>query len=679
MEGPVGSMAIVIVLSFFLLCSLPSHAGENIYTEDFTTTLYKDAAHTTAWWDTLTGELKLFPFVPTLAGSYDTPGSAYDVAVSGDHAFVADYGSGLQVIDISDPTSPALLGSYDTPGTALRVAVTGDYAFVADDASGLQVIDISYPTSPTLLGSYDTPGGARSVAVSGDHAFVADLSSGLQVIDISDPTSPALLGSYDTPGAARSVAVSGDHAFVADDASGLQVIQVFQSEVDTDNNIGQSLFVNALPDTIFGARLTTVQTDSVTWELSADGGVNWQGMVPDGSWNQMTVPGTDLLWRSTHTWAAPGINPGVTDLEIDWLLAAAPIGSIDDVPDDQGRLVNLSFTRSGYDFPGETAFPVVGYEIYRRLDDPLLARQVINQPAVSTDKVLDHPQLASFDPDRVRMLADRTFIVGSSSSAVGTLPPGIWEGVGGLLPTESDSYTLRVNTLIDSTASGAGWSVFVTVVHTSTPSVWYVSEPDSGYSVDNIAPAVPEGFGVAYNTGSGNQLSWDACPAADFQCFNVYRSSDPNFVPSPSDLVHSTTGTGWNDPDYDGWAVYYKVTALDFVGNESDPASAGTLTAVSEPVIPQTFGLYPNVPNPFNPTTSIRYDVPPSGGAVTLRIYDVSGRLVRTLVDGPQTAGQRTAVWNGRDNRGRSVASGVYFYRLQAPGYVKTLKMVLVQ
>jgi hypothetical protein len=660
------------------------------------------------------------PASPALLGNYDTPDYAYGVAVSGDYAFVADNYSGLQVIDISNPASPALLGTYDTPGNALGVAVSGDYAFVADRSFGLQVIDISNPAgptllgtcytpgwaegvavsgdyafvadeyflnvidisdpaSPTLLGSCDTPGDAVGVTVSGDYAFVADAESGLTVIDITDPGSPTLLGNYNTPGIAFDVAVSGDCAFVADDDIGLQVIHVFQSEVITDNNAARSLSLDASNGTICRARLTSTQTDSVNWELSADGGVHWQGIVPDGNWNQMAVLGTDLLWRSTHTWAAPGVNPGATQIEIDWFIAEASVYSIVDVPDDQGRSVSLSFTRSGYDFLDETAFPVVGYAIYRRLDDPLLMQQVINQPAVSRDEVLDFPQLASFAPDRVRRLADRTFVVGGSSSAAGTLPPGIWEGVGWVLPTQNDTYTARVNTLVDSTAGGTGWTAFVTAVHTSTPSVWYVSEPDSGYSLDNIAPAVPEGFAVAYNTGSGNHLSWDPCPDADFQYFKVYRSNDPDFVPAPTDLVYTTTGASWNDPEYDGWNVYYKVTALDFVGNESDPASAGTVTAVAGPVIPKTFGLYPNVPNPFNPTTVIRYDVPPSGGAVTLRIYDVSGKLVRTLVDGPQTAGQKTAAWNGRDNRGHSVASGVYFYQLQAPGYEKTLKMVLVQ
>jgi flagellar hook assembly protein FlgD len=85
------------------------------------------------------------------------------------------------------------------------------------------------------------------------------------------------------------------------------------------------------------------------------------------------------------------------------------------------------------------------------------------------------------------------------------------------------------------------------------------------------------------------------------------------------------------------------------------------------------------VPNPFNPRTAIHFDVPAGGGVVTIRIYDVTGRLVRTLVDGPQTAGQKTATWDGKDNRGGSVTSGVYFYRLQAPDYSKTLKMVLLR
>jgi parallel beta-helix repeat protein len=88
----------------------------------------------------------------------------------------------------------------------------------------------------------------------------------------------------------------------------------------------------------------------------------------------------------------------------------------------------------------------------------------------------------------------------------------------------------------------------------------------------------------------------------------------------------------------------------------------------------------PNYPNPFNPKTTIEYVVPDAGGAVRLAVYDLSGRLVRSLVDGEQPAGKHVAVWDGRDDRGRELGSGVYFYRLEIGGGYRTeRKMVLLK
>jgi hypothetical protein len=89
------------------------------------------------------------------------------------------------------------------------------------------------------------------------------------------------------------------------------------------------------------------------------------------------------------------------------------------------------------------------------------------------------------------------------------------------------------------------------------------------------------------------------------------------------------------------------------------------------------FRLQQNVPNPFNPVTKIAFDVPSGGAIVALRIYDVSGRLVRTLVDGYKPAGTRSVSWYGRDDQGRPVASGIYFYHLTAPSFSERKKMVL--
>jgi hypothetical protein len=102
-------------------------------------------------------------------------------------------------------------------------------------------------------------------------------------------------------------------------------------------------------------------------------------------------------------------------------------------------------------------------------------------------------------------------------------------------------------------------------------------------------------------------------------------------------------------------------------------------TGIAERIVPRAYALYQNIPNPFNPTTVIRYDVPEDGVSVALRIYDVSGRLVRVLVDARESAGSRYVTWDGKDSRGRNVASGVYFCSFEAGGFRQTRKMVLLR
>jgi hypothetical protein len=87
---------------------------------------------------------------PTLKGNYDTSGSARDVQVVGNYAYVADYYSGLQIIDISNPAAPTLKGNYNTSGIAQGVQIVGNYAYVADEAGGLQILDVSDFTNPSI-------------------------------------------------------------------------------------------------------------------------------------------------------------------------------------------------------------------------------------------------------------------------------------------------------------------------------------------------------------------------------------------------------------------------------------------------------------------------------------------------------------------------------------------------
>jgi len=102
--------------------------------------------------------------------------------------------------------------------------------------------------------------------------------------------------------------------------------------------------------------------------------------------------------------------------------------------------------------------------------------------------------------------------------------------------------------------------------------------------------------------------------------------------------------------------------------------------AVPTPVGGQTFAnrLEANMPNPFNPSTTIHYQLAESGPAA-LRIYDVSGGLVRTLVNRSHNVGSYETRWDGRDDRGLPAASGVYFYRLESNRFTQTRRMVLLK
>ncbi|MBF8294050.1 MAG: hypothetical protein HW389_595 [Bacteroidetes bacterium] len=107
-------------------------------------------------------------------------------------------------------------------------------------------------------------------------------------------------------------------------------------------------------------------------------------------------------------------------------------------------------------------------------------------------------------------------------------------------------------------------------------------------------------------------------------------------------------------------------------------SSSGLVSARNETGVPTVFELLQNYPNPFNPTTTIRYSVP-AQGRVRLRVFDLVGREVASLVDEEEASGSYLINWRGTDNYGRSLASGVYFYKLDGPGQQITKKLILLK
>jgi hypothetical protein len=150
-----------------------------------------------------------------------------------------------------------------------------------------------------------------------------------------------------------------------------------------------------------------------------------------------------------------------------------------------------------------------------------------------------------------------------------------------------------------------------------------------------------------------------------------------------SQSVSTEQGAEFFSSGFEFLAQVEKSTTAGFdtySGNASD-AFIGGATGVRENnpgMVPTGYELTQNYPNPFNPTTEIRFSLPRSS-AVKLLIYNILGQEIKTLIDRPMDAGIYTADWDGTNNSGRSVASGIYFYRLTAGSFTETRKMVLVK
>jgi hypothetical protein len=120
------------------------------------------------------------------------------------------------------------------------------------------------------------------------------------------------------------------------------------------------------------------------------------------------------------------------------------------------------------------------------------------------------------------------------------------------------------------------------------------------------------------------------------------------------------------------------IDEIEFRGSTSGALarSNNALSAVES--LPETFELKQNYPNPFNPATTIAFSLPQES-KVSIKIYDISGSLVRTLVNDNRPAGEYNVAWNGLNDNGTLVSSGVYIYRLEAGNFTQTRRMVMLK
>ena len=328
------------------------------------------------------------------------------------------------------------------------------------------------------------------------------------------------------------------------------------------------------------------------------------------------------------SWTFTNVQANHT-IEARFTLAAPVVKSIRDVPFDQGGGFAVEFRRSSRENPA-TGQPVLSYEAYRATQ-PLL---IGGMPRY---------------PNRVQTA---------------------WELVATLPATADSVYAVTIPTLADSgSAAAIPRTAFYISARTASSPVFWDSAVDSGYSVDNLAPAIPLSF-TRTMLAVGLELRWAGSLEPDVVGYRVYRDTLAGFTPSPATLLISTADTVLVD-NTGAPLNAYALQAVDRNGNASGfGVIQPGLLDVADAHAPSLW-LASATPNPMFGRTRITFGLP-RDAHTRLTLFDASGRVVRRLIDAPQRAGAQGATWDGRDDAGALVPNAIYFYELRVEGRVLT-------
>ncbi|HEX9655621.1 MAG TPA: choice-of-anchor J domain-containing protein, partial [Bacteroidota bacterium] len=239
------------------------------------------------------------------------------------------------------------------------------------------------------------------------------------------------------------------------------------------------------------------------------------------------------------------------------------------------------------------------------------------------------------------------------------------------------------------------WDINATTF--TTNSGGYDLTRDLVYQFDNGTPPTPYYYGFATLDGLSGARVTTATPPAPTATgsFTWITTFDPTILPNGDFRTWQGTGPMDIAPGDTAWTTFAIVAGNDLAGIQAntDAAKAKAIalgwiipTGVEDPTagLPESFDLAQNYPNPFNPTTVIRYALP-EPSSVTLKIYNVLGQQIAELVNDVKDAGFFQTEWNGRNQYGQLVSSGVYFYRMEARGtnggnvFVSEKKMLMLK
>jgi FlgD Ig-like domain len=352
-----------------------------------------------------------------------------------------------------------------------------------------------------------------------------------------------------------------------------------------------------------------------------------------------------------------------------WGRPEPDILSVADVPNDQGGVVALNWLASERD--ALLYQEISHYSIWRAVDAVPGSSETLATGA-SLGRLVELSQVgANFNEPAYRVEHTPTVDY-------------FWEFVANQDAIYASGYSFLTPTRADMSGGDPATHYFQVVSHTQTPNVFFPSLPESGASVDNLAPETPLNLTAMRTTGTNAALDWSpsGIDEPDFKEYWVYRAETPGFPTDPSYLLMATPDTMTTDTGAStAMSFYYKVVAVDIHDNTSGDSNEAMISPIptdiagDSPSI-RSLTMLPNVPNPFSRTTELQIGLP-SASDVRIEVFDVAGRRVAARTVARASAGWQRVVFDGRDDAGRTLRSGVYFCRVTAAGNSATRKLVV--
>ena len=216
---------------------------------------------------------------------------------------------------------------------------------------------------------------------------------------------------------------------------------------------------------------------------------------------------------------------------------------------------------------------------------------------------------------------------------------------------------------------------------------------DSPEEFELISPTVLDTFQISTTTDETIPFTWEPSFDADSEVTykltvtldyfgNVYTNEYENITDTTTGISTYEYAVFMTDNVLSLWNIDYVVEVSDeeftVISEAGEFILVNASLSIDSEILPEVFALHQNYPNPFNPITSLRYDLP-ADGLVNITIYDMMGRIVKTLVNGSQTAGYKSIQWNATNDRNEPVSAGLYLYTIQTGEFRQTKKMVLLK